>query len=121
MTQWTYSQTTGELAHDGQVEGTGYSGTGNGRNNPIMQTVENVGPIPQGTYQIGPAYDEVPGLGPCVMHLDPIDGTDTYGRSAFRIHGDNVRDDASHGCIILGPFMRHLIAASVDKVMVVTA
>lgn len=121
MTQWTYSQATGELTHDGVFEGTGYSGTGAGRNNPIMQGVPNVGPIPQGGYTIGPAYDEVPGLGPCVMHLDPIPGTDTHGRSAFRIHGNNSDNDASHGCVILGPAIRHLIASSVDRTLVVTA
>lgn len=120
MTQWMYSQASGELTHDGTFEGTGYSGTGPGRNNPIMQAVENVGPIPQGTYQIGPSYDD-PHLGPCVMHLDPINGTDTHGRSAFRIHGNNIDNDASHGCVILGPAIRHLIASGVDRTLVVTA
>lgn len=118
---WAYKQSTGELTLNGAFEGTGYSGTGAGRNNPAEQEVHDIGPIPQGSYTIGPAYDEVPGLGPCVMHLDPIEGTNVFGRTAFRIHGDNARDDASHGCVILGPSIRHLIAASVDKILVVVA
>jgi hypothetical protein len=48
------------------------------------------------------------------MNLDPVDGTNTFGRSLFRIHGDNARHDASEGCIILGPSIRKLIAASGD-------
>ena len=55
------------------------------------------------------------------MHLDPINGTDTHGRSAFRIHGNNIDNDASHGCVILGPAIRHLIASGVDRTLVVTA
>lgn len=117
---WTYHQHTGTLLHNGAFEGTGYSGTGLGRNNPEAQHLASMGPIPQGAYTIGSAYDD-PHLGPCVMHLDPEPGTDTFGRSLFRIHGDNMRHDASHGCIILGPSIRHLIAGSGDKELLVTA
>jgi hypothetical protein len=115
---WTYRQSDGELLHDGQFEGTGYSGTGDGRNNPAAQKLEGVGPIPCGRYRIGGAYDH-PRLGPCVMNLDAEFGTDTFGRSLFRIHGDNARHDASHGCIILGPAIRHAIAGSFDRELTV--
>lgn len=115
---YTYSQSSGELLHDGAFEGTGYSGTEAGRNNHAMEAVAQVGPTPIGLYTIGPAYDD-PHLGPCVMHLDPVPGTNTYGRSLFRIHGDNARHDASHGCIILGPAIRHLIAAGKDRQLTV--
>ncbi len=118
---WSYAQSTGELLHDDVFEGTGYSGTGEGRNNPSMQDVHGIGPIPVGTYIIGAAYDDVGGLGPCVMHLDPAEGTNTFGRSLFRIHGDNARHDASHGCIILGPQIRKMIAVSSDKRLTVIA
>ena len=110
---WTYSQTSGELTHDGKFIGTGYSGTGFGRNNPAAQNLQTVGPVPQGSYIIGDAYDD-PKLGPCVMHLDADADTEVFGRSAFRIHGDNARHDASHGCVILGPSIRQLIADSDD-------
>lgn len=111
---WTYHQSSGELLHDGAFEGTGYSGTDIGRNSPGAQRIPNTGPIPQGHYIIGAAYDD-PHLGPCVMHLDAEPETETFGRSEFRIHGNNKADDASHGCVILGPAIRRLIAASDDR------
>lgn len=117
---WTYSQSTGELLKDGKFQGTGYSGTGAGRNNPAEQATPDVGPIPQGDYIIGETYDD-DHLGPCVMHLDAEDGTETFGRSLFRIHGDNARHDASHGCVILGPAIRQAIADSGDDTLRVTA
>lgn len=114
---WTYKQSSGELCWNNVFEGTGYSGTGDGRNNPAMENVQNVGPIPRGGYNIGKAYDDIGGLGPCVMHLDPLPGNNACERSAFRIHGDNANHDASHGCIILGPVIRHLIAGSRDRTL----
>lgn len=116
---WGYKQSTGELTHN-DSSWKGYSGTGDGRNNPTMQNVPDVGPIPVGTWTIGEAYDDEH-LGPCVMHLDPAPNTETFGRSLFRIHGNNAVNDASHGCVILGPTVRSLIATSQDKTLVVTS
>jgi hypothetical protein len=116
---WQYKQTDGTLTCDGVFEGTGYSGAGDGRNDPLYQDMPDVGPIPQGQYAIGTAYNDVGGLGPCVMHLDPLPGTDTFGRSLFRIHGDNASHDASHGCVVLGPAIRQKIASSTDRTLVV--
>jgi hypothetical protein len=104
---WTYQQTTGFILNpDGEHVFTGYSGAGHvaatGRNNPDMQDVVATGPIPQGTYSIGPPYFN-PKTGPTTMNLDPLPGTNTFGRSAFRIHGNNATDDASEGCIIHSP------------------
>lgn len=118
---WRYQQSTGALTQDAEFIGTGYSGTGDGHNNPSMQDVQGVGPIPRGQYIIGEAYDNMGGLGPCVMHLDPYPNTNTFGRSLFRIHGDNPEHDASHGCVVLGPGIRHLIADSDDRTLVVVA
>ena len=116
---WNYKQSTGELTHN-DSSWTGYSGTGEGRNNPAMQDVPDVGPIPEGTFNIGLAYND-PRLGPCVMHLDPTPDTNTYGRSLFRIHGNNPENDASHGCVIFGPVVRNLISTSDDRILVVTS
>lgn len=116
---WTYEQHNGRLCHDGALEGTGYSGTGIGRNNPNMESVTGVGPIPAGLYEVGLAYAH-PHLGPCVMNLMPI-GHDLLGRSDFRIHGDSKNHNASHGCIVLGPSLRRQIAASPDRELTVVA
>jgi hypothetical protein len=99
---WTYEQATGMLLHDGQPYGRGYSGRADGRNDPAMESVEGVGPIPRGAYRIGRAFSH-PKLGPVTMRLFPAPGADTHGRSGFCMHGNNAANDASHGCIILGP------------------
>lgn len=108
---WTYSQNTGDLLDPkGNKVGTGYSGNGPGLNNPAMESVADVGPIPKGNYSIGPPYVH-PTEGPYVMNLIPMLGTDTLGRSAFHIHGDNIKMDhsASKGCIILNHYLREYI------------
>jgi hypothetical protein len=103
-----------ELGEQGFI---GYSGAGHtmmeGRNNPSMQNVQNKGPIPCGIYDIGdPHYSAT--TGPYTMNLDPTPETNTYGRSLFRIHGNNERNDASHGCIILPPDARRAVWNSGD-------
>jgi hypothetical protein len=112
---WEYSQRTGEITHNGQVVGSGYSGTGGGRNNPTMEGEENVGPIPQGRYTIGPAHPSER-TGPHTMDLTP-DGHDARGRTLFRIHGDNRTHDASTGCIVLDRTIRNQISESGDDVL----
>jgi hypothetical protein len=125
---WTYSQTTGELTDPtGADAGTGYSGGGVGYNNPADQGDENVGPIPQGTWGIGPSFTHAV-AGPVTMRLTPAAGTDPLGRDGFMIHGDTQQhaDDptpansASHGCIILARTVRSAIDASPDKTLNVT-
>jgi type VI secretion system (T6SS) effector TldE1-like protein len=120
---WTYSQTTGELQQDGEHVATGYSGTGAGKNNPVMQNVPNVGPIPRGNWTItGPPAD-TRDHGPCVLRLEPAAETDTRGRSGFLIHGDSKAQPgtASHGCIILPRAVRELLWQSGDHDLEVRA
>lgn len=118
---WTYDQSSGELRHNGVVVGTGYSGAGTdsttGRNNPQMENVVDQGPIPQGTWHIGPTYNHN-NLGPNTMNLTPI-GHTAHGRTLFRIHGSNPESNASQGCVILGPALRQQIADSGDDELVV--
>lgn len=103
-----YNQKTGLLTRDLTPLGSGYSGRGAGRNNPRMQGIRSIGPIPCGEYQIGPAYD-TRNLGPVSIPLTPI-GHDAMGRSGFFVHGDNSSGDASHGCIVLPRPIRDQIA-----------
>jgi len=114
---WAYSQSTGVLTWNGAVAGAGYSGVGGGRNNPFLQRLSFIGPIPQGNYDIGSPND-TPDHGPFVLPLTPRLGTITFGRSGFTIHGD--LNDFSQGCTILSLVLRHRIWSSGDRKLVVT-
>ena|ERR1700677_1840985 len=117
---WTYSQSNGILSHLGIQVGTGYSGHGIGVNNPKLQDVRNVGPIPQGLWIIGEGVDVVK-LGPVAIPLTAEDETNTFSRSGFWIHGDEIEHPgeelASDGCIILSRNIRELINSSTDKIL----
>ncbi len=130
---WRYSQSTGDLARlvNGAVVftvvKTGYSGHAEGLNNPDMEHVRGVGPIPRGQWRIGPPYDS-DSLGPYTLPLwyledGNFDDSAAYGRSAFRVHGDNSARNrsASHGCIVLPRKVRELIAESSDSLLEVIA
>lgn len=113
---WVYQQSTGKMTSPSGDIFQGYAGTGAGRNNPAMQCVKKIGPLPVGIYTIGKAYKH-PSLGPCVMNLEPAPSNNMCGRSLFRIHGDNPQSDASQGCIILGPTVRKKIDGDTDKIL----
>jgi hypothetical protein len=99
-----------------------YSGRGKYKNEPSATWRHNVGPIPEGYYEIGHIYDSAhTGIG--TITLTPVFGTNTYGRSGFKIHGDSKKHpgDASEGCIICGSAMnRHAIKASHVEFLLVT-
>ena len=118
---WTWDQSAGLLTRAGK-SWRGYSGKGRGKNNPAMQAALGLGPIPQGRWQIVGRRDS-PNTGPCTLVLVPDPGTDTYGRSEFRIHGDSIAHPgtASHGCIILPRAVRDAIWASGDRALQVIA
>lgn len=118
---WSYVQNTGNLRHNGAIVGRGYSGHGSGVNNPAMQNVVAVGPIPDDVYRIGQPYTD-PHRGALTMRLTPIDGhaggPETH-RDGFLIHADAVKFpgqmQASEGCIILSAQIRLLIAQAVQS------
>ena len=113
---WTYEQRTGWLSHDGEKVSRGYSGAKEGKNNPEMQDVANVGPIPEGKYEIGEPSDTKT-HGPYVLHLTPDAANEMYGRSGFLIHGDSVVNPgtASEGCIIQPRAVREQVWNSGDR------
>jgi hypothetical protein len=86
------SQGTGALYRDTLFVATGYSGAGEGKNNPALQGVVDVGPVPRGDYTIGaPECVTAPGPhGPYILRLTPAPGTNTHGRDGFLIHGDST-------------------------------
>lgn len=101
---WTYIQRTGKLYHDGALIGAGYSGHGQGLNNPAMDDIHDVGPLPAGNYSLTEWRDNDLDTGRGTIVLVPAKGTNTHGRGGFRIHGDNaaMNQSASHGCIVIG-------------------
>ena len=120
---WIYEQSTGNLSLNTIFVGNGYSGHGTGLNTPSAQDQENVGPIPQGTYTIGPPHNPPDHLGPLALPLVPDPGNTMFGRFGFFMHGDNqfANHTASDGCVIMSHDIRALVAASTDKSLVVTA
>jgi hypothetical protein len=113
---WTYEQKTGRTVDEnGHVVATGYSGFGEGKNNPTEETIRNVGPIPEGFYDIQSPVD-APLHGPYTLQLLPDVENVMYGRSGFLIHGDSKErpGQASEGCIILPRFARERIWESGD-------
>jgi len=120
---WTYAQRSGELQQDGEHVATAYSGAGEGKNNPAMENVPNVGPIPRGNWAIvGPPVD-THDHGPYVLRLEPAAETETHGRSGFLIHGDSKTrpGTASQGCIILPRAIREQVWQSGDRELEVIA
>jgi Protein of unknown function (DUF2778) len=118
---WTYSQSTGQLTRNGAaVDQAGYSGAPAGRNNPNMQQVPDVGPIPRGRYRIGAPRSSAD-HGPHVLDLAP-EGHNALGRTDFLVHGERRTGppgNASRGCIILPLTVRRQISASGDRELIV--
>ncbi len=112
--RWTWDQSAGTLAWDGKVVAHGYAGKGTGKNNPAMDGVKKTGPIPRGVWRMT-AMKASKNTGPGTIVLIPEPGTDTKGRSEFRVHGDNKTGTASEGCIILPRSVRDLIWDRRDK------
>ena len=119
---WEYAQSTGKLTYVSDATGkryeigTGYSGKGEGLNNPLRAFRKNEGPIPQGDWKISEAFKHK-SKGSVVMKLSSAASEQAYGRSEFLIHGDNdaMNKTASEGCIILDKSIRDRIAKSKDK------
>jgi len=97
--RFVYEQTTGSfyLLQNGQKTpiATGYSGKGEGLNNPDKQAVANVGPIPQGVWVISEKTTDLGNKRPPVLALTPKEGKVPGDRSGFLIHGDNAKRDFS--------------------------
>jgi hypothetical protein len=121
---WRYEQASGRFYDDGgDLRAVGYSGAlPNGKNNPAMQRVAQVGPIPCGTYTIEAPVDTVT-HGPYVLELKPDPANEMFGRTHFLIHGDSVVNPgtASEGCIILPRTVREEVWRSGDHHLCVVA
>lgn len=102
-----------------------YSGSisGGGYNNPAMENVRNTGPTPSGQWNVtGVAQTLTNSSGQTsahqnVLHLQPAAGTETYGRTDIRAHGDNstAPGTASSGCLIVPRDVRQTLAGMVQQ------
>jgi hypothetical protein len=113
---WTYSQSGATLtAPDGTVyqdtdpNYTVYSGKGPGLNNPELQHIPNVGPLPRGKWLLD-FEDDVEGLGSYQIRLKFIGIAGlplTRQVDTFLIHGESLPPVLPHfsseGCLILSP------------------
>lgn len=110
----TFVQGTGEVLYKGAHFCWGYAGNGAGKNNPAMQNVKSVGPLPCGRYKVKPARLSTR-LGPITLNLEPDPANEMFGRDLFRIHGEvpppALPGHASDGCIVLGHWDRLKIEA----------
>lgn len=125
-----FSQSSGTFTFtkiiDGAIQateeiGTGWSGCGEGKNNPEKQEVRSVGPLPRGRYKVGPPKQE--STGPYSLRLTPLPETEMYGRDGFLCHGPSKGTnygEESHGCPILARAGRErLVALGVEFLDVV--
>ena len=106
--RWDYVIAHGELYDENGLRCVGYSGFGEGKNNPAMQDVPDVGPVPVGTYTLGEPENSK-ALGPYAIPLIPSALNRMFGRSGLFIHGDSIDfpGQASHGCVIIGAAVRY--------------
>ena len=104
----SFSQSKGVIEHHwrggvGVITNHAWAGNHEGKNNPDMQDVRCVGPLPRGVYNILPPVTH-PHLGPFAMQLEPVQGNEMFGRDAFYWHGPS--QDTAHygqesmGCVI---------------------
>jgi RHS repeat-associated protein len=107
----TYYQSTGQMICVNDQTGQqyyneiGYAGTGRGWNNPDMQGVPFIGPIPRGKWKVEGNPYKSPITGRNTIRLTPLQDNECQNMErdckSFRIHGNNKRNDASLGCIIM--------------------
>lgn len=120
---WVYQQSTGTLKNTThQVMLQGYSGAPGYVNKPEHQNVKSKGVLPVGYYTIQPPRDSTR-TGKNVLDLIPDPSNEMFGRSAFQIHGDSVKNPgtASNGCIIINQPHRTMIWKTGDHKLQVIA
>lgn len=121
---WRFEQKTGRVLFGDVFTHRAYSGHGPGVNNPLMQDIVGVGPIPVGRYRIGGPKESIH-TGRFILTLTPEPGTETFNRHDFEWHGDSVEHPglflASHGCIISPRHERETVVESGDTLLEVVS
>jgi Protein of unknown function (DUF2778) len=101
--KYTYNRYWGAFYNpDNSYYGPGYSGQPGFMNDPSNESIIGRGPLPAGLYTITQIISDDPHTGILSCVLEPASTNKMYGRSGFRIHGDNQKNNhsASDGCII---------------------
>lgn len=123
-----YYQSTGQFfAKDHVVVGPiakGYSGAGDHKDNPKSQCIQDLGPIPVGTYTMGRIADVTHPDGSSLksaIALTPDPKNTMCGRFGFYIHGESKAHPqwASGGCIIVGLEFRRKISSYTKLVVMI--
>src|SRR5271157_4116869 len=107
---WKHEQSTGKIwnANNTYLD-TGYAGRDKGKNNPSMEGVKGIGPLPHGTWQPVELFEEHPMVGKFAVRVEPaneetLQRVRSYGRDpkSFFMHGDSIEHPglASHGCMV---------------------
>lgn len=91
---WEYKVSTGVLSHNGEFVANCYSGAGESKDKPECESQRNRGPIPRGIYFIAGWNNHKSAE---AIILEPIAGTNTFGRDHFQIHGD--KEYAARYCV----------------------
>ncbi|ELY2495979.1 DUF2778 domain-containing protein [Cronobacter muytjensii] len=118
---WVYKVSAKDFYLNGTYQFSAeYSGRPGYKDDSANECVKGKGPIPRGTYTIGPAFSHHKTKA-WTMRLTPYTENDMCGRDGFMIHGESTAHpgEASDGCIILSLTNRKIIAASDDKILVV--
>ncbi|XQS17336.1 tlde1 domain-containing protein [Citrobacter telavivensis] len=118
---WVYKVSVHKFYLDGTFQfDAEYSGRPEFWNDSANECVINKGPLPRGTYTIGPAFNH-PRTKAYTLRLTPFIENQMCGRDGFMIHGNSVAHptQASDGCIILNLSGRKTINDSTDKILVV--
>lgn len=119
-----YEQSSGQFAIvNGDFEcplDTGAAGREDGLNNPQMERVRGIGPLPRGQYLMRVVAHSRFAAPAIQLTFAPETRMETYGRSGFYIHGGTK----SEGCILLQRPTRVIVAAGIaagfDKLWVVS-
>jgi len=107
---WKFSQVNGRVwDSNGSLLGQGYAGRDAGKNNPAMENVKGIGPLPHGLWKPVELFEVHPTVGKFAVRVEPADDETLqrvigYGRDpkSFFMHGDSVEHPglASHGCMV---------------------
>jgi len=105
---------TNDVTNQIYATGKGYSGrAGAARNNPDLQFWKDFGVIPRGDWIVGPSENRPNSTGPVTLPLFPLLFNDVWftGRDVFDfvIHGNNIYNDASQGCVVMDLIFRQSI------------